>query len=89
MTSSAFRVNTRVGIVSKSNSLTNIVTKQNVRTSMTQIYQGIQRDEEDEEYFESAMDRASFSEKLPLALGVLGGISLPFIVGLIYLYANK
>mgnify|MGYP001471543209 CR=1 FL=1 len=56
---------------------------------MTQIYQGIQRDEEDEEYFESAMDRASFSEKLPLALGVLGGISLPFIVGLIYLYQNK
>ena len=47
--SSSFRVNNRVGISSKSNILTNFVTKQHVRTSMTQIYQGIQRDEEDEE----------------------------------------
>ena len=45
--------------------------------------------DEEEEYFESAMDRASFQEKLPLALGVLGGVSLPFIIGLIYLYQNK
>lgn len=45
--------------------------------------------EEDEEYFESEMDRKSFKEKLPIALGVLATVSLPFIVGLIYLYQNK
>ena len=45
--------------------------------------------EDDEEYFESEMDRKSDSEKLPIALGALGFFSLPFIVGLIYLYSNK
>jgi len=45
--------------------------------------------EDDEEYFESEMDRMTDKDKLPIALGALGAFSLPFIVGLIYLYSNQ
>jgi hypothetical protein len=34
-------------------------------------------------------DRKPLEDRLPLALGFLGIVSLPFIVGLIYLYTNK
>jgi len=44
---------------------------------------------EDGDFFESEFDRKPLSERLPVALGFLGVVSLPFIVGLIYLYSNK
>lgn len=40
----------------------------------------ITRNNEDE-YFESEFDRKSIKERLPVALGFLGVVSLPFIVG--------
>jgi|AntAceMinimDraft_1070359.scaffolds.fasta_scaffold225935_1 hypothetical protein len=49
----------------------------------------ITRESEAEEFFESEMDRKPFSEKLPAAMAFLGAVSLPFLVGLIYLYQNK
>jgi hypothetical protein len=47
------------------------------------------RDNEPEEYFSSNLDKMSDSEKLPLAIGGLLVISLPFIAGLIALYSAK
>ena len=41
------------------------------------------------EYFESEFDRQPIKDRLPLAGAVLAGVSLPFIIGLIYLYTNK
>ncbi len=36
----------------------------------------------EEEYFESEFDRKPLKERLPFALGFLGAVSLPFIVGM-------
>eukprot|EP00553_Chaetoceros_curvisetus_P003575 CAMPEP_0204629946 /NCGR_PEP_ID=MMETSP0717-20131115/19271_1 /ASSEMBLY_ACC=CAM_ASM_000666 /TAXON_ID=230516 /ORGANISM="Chaetoceros curvisetus" /LENGTH=91 /DNA_ID=CAMNT_0051647031 /DNA_START=25 /DNA_END=300 /DNA_ORIENTATION=+ len=47
------------------------------------------RENEPDEYFSSKMDEMSDAEKLPIALAGLGFISLPFIAGLIALYASK
>eukprot|EP00568_Trieres_chinensis_P004088 CAMPEP_0183294842 /NCGR_PEP_ID=MMETSP0160_2-20130417/3006_1 /TAXON_ID=2839 ORGANISM="Odontella Sinensis, Strain Grunow 1884" /NCGR_SAMPLE_ID=MMETSP0160_2 /ASSEMBLY_ACC=CAM_ASM_000250 /LENGTH=101 /DNA_ID=CAMNT_0025456215 /DNA_START=79 /DNA_END=384 /DNA_ORIENTATION=- len=47
------------------------------------------RDNEPEEYFSSNLDKMSDQEKLPIALAGLAFISLPFIAGLIALYATK
>merc|ERR1711981_1293804 len=47
------------------------------------------RDSEPDEFFSAKMDEMSDSEKLPIALAGLAGISLPFIFGLIALYAAK
>ncbi len=47
------------------------------------------RDNEPEEYFSSKMDEMSDAEKLPIALAGLAGISLPFVFGMIALYAAK
>ena len=47
------------------------------------------RDSEPDEYFSSNMDKMSDEEKLPIALAGLAFISLPFIAGLIALYAAK
>jgi|EP00979_Chaetoceros_neogracilis_P009447 hypothetical protein len=47
------------------------------------------RENEPDEYFSSKMDDMSDSEKLPIALGGLAFISLPFIFGLIALYSSK
>lgn len=47
------------------------------------------RDNEPDEYFSSNLDKMSDSEKIPLALGGLVVISLPFIAGLIALYSAK
>ena len=47
------------------------------------------RDNEPEEYFSSKMDEQSDEEKLPIALLGLAGISLPFILGMVALYAAK
>ena len=35
------------------------------------------------------MDNRPASEKINLAIGVLVGVSLPFIIGLVYLYSSK
>lgn len=48
----------------------------------------ITRDSE-EEFFETDFDRKPLNERLPAALGFLAAVSLPFIVGLVYLYSNK
>jgi hypothetical protein len=45
--------------------------------------------ESGKDYFESDFDRTPIKDRLPVALGVLFGVSLPFIVGLIYLYSSK
>mmetsp|Transcript_14857 Transcript_14857/g.20983 ORF Transcript_14857/g.20983 Transcript_14857/m.20983 type:complete len:98 (+) Transcript_14857:77-370(+) len=47
------------------------------------------RDNEPEDYFSTNMDKMSDEEKLPIALAGLAFISLPFIAGLIALYAAK
>lgn len=47
------------------------------------------RDNEPEEYFSTNMDKMSDEEKLPIAIAGLAFISLPFIAGLIALYASK
>ena len=47
------------------------------------------RDTEPDEFFSTNTDKMSDSEKLPIAIAGLVGISLPFILGLIALYAAK
>eukprot|EP00590_Aulacoseira_subarctica_P000930 CAMPEP_0172423718 /NCGR_PEP_ID=MMETSP1064-20121228/17690_1 /TAXON_ID=202472 /ORGANISM="Aulacoseira subarctica , Strain CCAP 1002/5" /LENGTH=136 /DNA_ID=CAMNT_0013165231 /DNA_START=1 /DNA_END=411 /DNA_ORIENTATION=+ len=47
------------------------------------------RDNEPEDFFSTNMDKMSDDEKLPVALIGLAFISLPFIAGLIALYAAK
>mmetsp|Transcript_24449 Transcript_24449/g.28167 ORF Transcript_24449/g.28167 Transcript_24449/m.28167 type:complete len:110 (-) Transcript_24449:397-726(-) len=49
----------------------------------------ITRDNEPEEFFQTDTDKMSDAEKLPIALGGLAAISLPFILGMIALYAAK
>mmetsp|Transcript_3423 Transcript_3423/g.8141 ORF Transcript_3423/g.8141 Transcript_3423/m.8141 type:complete len:106 (-) Transcript_3423:274-591(-) len=47
------------------------------------------RDSEPEEFFATNTDKMSDEEKIPIALAGLAGISLPFIAGLIALYAAQ
>jgi len=47
------------------------------------------RENEPDEYFSSKMDEMSDGEKLPIALGGLAFISLPFLAGLVALYSSK
>ena len=47
------------------------------------------RENEPEEFFSTNLDKLSDEEKIPIALMGLAGISLPFILGLIALYASK
>ena len=47
------------------------------------------RENEPDEYFSSKLDEMSDQEKLPVALGGLAFISLPFLAVLIALYASK
>ena len=65
--------------------------------SSTQIYQlggeqerqKLTRDSEPDEFFSTNTDKMSDEEKIPIAIAGLVGISLPFIAGLIALYAAK
>jgi hypothetical protein len=65
--------------------------------STTQIYQlggeqerkKLTRDSEPDEFFSTNTDKMSDEEKIPIAIAGLVGISLPFIAGLIALYAAK
>ena len=50
---------------------------------------GLTRDSEPEEFFSTNTDKMSDSEKIPIAIAGLVGISLPFIAGLIALYSAK
>ena len=47
------------------------------------------RENEPDEYFVTNTDKMSDEEKIPIAIMGLVGISLPFILGLIALYAAK
>ena len=47
------------------------------------------RDNEPEQYFATNLDKLSDQEKLPIAIGGFLFISLPFVAGLIALYASK
>ncbi|KAG7360238.1 hypothetical protein IV203_035337 [Nitzschia inconspicua] len=47
------------------------------------------RDSEPEDYFQTNTDKMSDEEKIPIAIAGLVGISLPFILGLIALYAAR
>ena len=47
------------------------------------------RENEPEDYFQTNTDKMSDEEKLPIAVAGLAFVSLPFIVGLIALYASK
>ena len=47
------------------------------------------RENEPDQYFATNMDKMSDQEKLPVAIAGLAFISLPFIAGLIALYASK
>ena len=68
-------------------------------TSNTAIHMGfgmpdeevkkLTRENEPEEYFATDMDKMSDAEKLPIAIGGLLFVSLPFVAGMIALYASK
>ena len=47
------------------------------------------RDSEPDEFFSTNTDKMTDEQKLPIAIAGLVGISLPFIAGLIALYASK
>ena len=47
------------------------------------------RDSEPDRFFSTNTDKMSDEEKIPLALGGIAFISLPFILGLVALYASK
>lgn len=47
------------------------------------------RDNEPDQYFSTNLDKMSDQEKLPIAIGGFLFISLPFVAGLIALYASK
>mmetsp|Transcript_1747 Transcript_1747/g.2514 ORF Transcript_1747/g.2514 Transcript_1747/m.2514 type:complete len:108 (+) Transcript_1747:184-507(+) len=47
------------------------------------------RENEPDEYFSTNMDKMSDAEKLPVAIGGFVVICLPFVAGLIALYAAK
>eukprot|EP00538_Stauroneis_constricta_P003626 CAMPEP_0119546088 /NCGR_PEP_ID=MMETSP1352-20130426/648_1 /TAXON_ID=265584 /ORGANISM="Stauroneis constricta, Strain CCMP1120" /LENGTH=85 /DNA_ID=CAMNT_0007590751 /DNA_START=185 /DNA_END=442 /DNA_ORIENTATION=+ len=51
--------------------------------------ESLSRESEPEDYFQTNTDKMSDEEKIPIALAGLAGISLPFILGLIALYAAK
>ena len=47
------------------------------------------RENEPDEYFATDMDKMTDAEKIPVAIGGFLFISLPFVAGLIALYASK
>ena len=47
------------------------------------------RDSEPDDFFQTDTDKMSDGEKLPIAIMGLVGISLPFLAGMIALYAAK
>ncbi|KAL3763515.1 hypothetical protein ACHAWU_009199 [Discostella pseudostelligera] len=47
------------------------------------------RENEPDDYFRTNTDKMTDQEKIPIAIAGLVGISLPFIAGLIALYAAK
>ena len=75
----------------------NLVTRTTSSPSTTQIYQlggeqerkKLTRDSEPDEFFSTNTDKMTDEEKIPIAIAGLVGISLPFIAGLIALYAAK
>mmetsp|Transcript_21244 Transcript_21244/g.36271 ORF Transcript_21244/g.36271 Transcript_21244/m.36271 type:complete len:100 (+) Transcript_21244:83-382(+) len=76
---------------------TPLTTLRTTPSSTTQIYQiggeperqALTRDTEPDDFFVTNTDKMSDGEKLPIAIMGLVGISLPFVAGLIALYAAK
>ncbi|KAL7535119.1 hypothetical protein ACHAXR_007107 [Thalassiosira sp. AJA248-18] len=70
-------------------------TRQSPSTTQLNIDMGeperaaLTRDTEPDEFFSTNTDKMSDSEKLPIAIAGVLGISLPFIAGLIALYSSK
>eukprot|EP00527_Entomoneis_sp_CCMP2396_P003389 CAMPEP_0198146992 /NCGR_PEP_ID=MMETSP1443-20131203/32671_1 /TAXON_ID=186043 /ORGANISM="Entomoneis sp., Strain CCMP2396" /LENGTH=102 /DNA_ID=CAMNT_0043811115 /DNA_START=119 /DNA_END=427 /DNA_ORIENTATION=- len=50
---------------------------------------GLTRDSEPEEFFATNTDKMSDEDKLPIAIAGVAAITIPFIAGLIALYAAK
>ena len=76
-------------------SATSLAKQQNVK-SLNMIFGGegeepqkLTRENEPEDYFQTNLDKQTDEEKLPIALIGLVGISAPFILGLIALYASQ
>mmetsp|Transcript_25490 Transcript_25490/g.31403 ORF Transcript_25490/g.31403 Transcript_25490/m.31403 type:complete len:136 (+) Transcript_25490:45-452(+) len=71
----------------------------NVKSSTSSIHMGfgmpdedvkpLTRENEPEEYFSTNLDKMSDNEKIPIAIGGFLFISLPFVAGMIALYASK
>eukprot|EP00535_Pseudo-nitzschia_heimii_P001605 CAMPEP_0197187726 /NCGR_PEP_ID=MMETSP1423-20130617/16422_1 /TAXON_ID=476441 /ORGANISM="Pseudo-nitzschia heimii, Strain UNC1101" /LENGTH=105 /DNA_ID=CAMNT_0042639379 /DNA_START=84 /DNA_END=401 /DNA_ORIENTATION=+ len=83
--SSAFvqhKHNVRVAAAQSKNTLMGLLDGEQERNGLT-------RDSEPEEFFATNTDKMSDEEKIPIALAGLAGISLPFILGLIALYAAQ
>jgi hypothetical protein len=67
------------------------------RSSTTQLYNffgeqerdSLTRDSEPEQFFSTNTDKMSDEEKLPIAIAGVAFITIPFIAGLIALYAAK
>mmetsp|Transcript_19332 Transcript_19332/g.41619 ORF Transcript_19332/g.41619 Transcript_19332/m.41619 type:complete len:100 (-) Transcript_19332:192-491(-) len=51
--------------------------------------ESLTRDNEPEEFFATNTDKMSDEEKIPIAIAGIVGITVPFIAGLIALYAAK
>ena len=51
--------------------------------------QKLTRENEPEDYFQTNLDKQTDEEKIPIAVAGLVGISAPFILGLIALYASQ
>ncbi|GKY92653.1 hypothetical protein MPSEU_000235400 [Mayamaea pseudoterrestris] len=50
---------------------------------------GLTRDSEPDQFFSTNTDKMTDAEKLPIALAGIAFITVPFIAGLIALYASK
>jgi len=74
-----------------------ITSSRTTPSTTTQIYQlggeqerkKLTRDSEPDDYFVTNTDKMTDEEKIPIAIMGLVGISAPFILGLIALYAAK
>jgi hypothetical protein len=63
--------------------------KENISSLRLELFRVIFDFSSHSPHFVIQMDKLSFKEKLPIAIGALAAFSLPFIIGLVYLYSNK
>ena len=87
---SSSTVSRRVQSISSSSSSSYVRTPTSLKIDLGEPErEKLTRDTEPDEFFSTNTDKMSDSEKLPIAIAGLVGISLPFILGLIALYAAK